>query len=206
MLIQGLFKEVSKQKGREFTMKICLLSGNPKKDGLCQSVIDAAKQGAAQGGAEVDEIRLCDLNLTSCRICGEGWGPCREENCCINGADGFDEVRDRIKSSDAIILASPVYWGETSEAFKSFIDRLRRCEFNQNEVLRNKQVLIIATPGGTGNGLLSCFEQMDRFCRHTGAVIFDYIGVNRWNSDYKRSSVRAAACAMASGRKNGDTV
>jgi hypothetical protein len=33
--------------------------------------------------------------------------------------------------------------------------------------------------------MLSCLEQMDRFCRHTGAVIFDYIGINRWNSDYK---------------------
>lgn len=187
-------------------MKICILSGNPKKDGLCQSVIDAAKLGAIEGGAEVDEIRLCDYKLARCQVCGDGWGPCRSENYCTYGSDGFDEVKIRIQSSDAIILASPVYWGETSEAFKSFIDRLRRCEFDQTGVLRNKQVLIIATPGGTGNGLLSCFEQMDRFCRHTGAVIFDYIGVNRWNSDYKRSATKAAAYAMASGRKNGDTV
>lgn len=187
-------------------MKIVILSGNPKKDGLCQSVIDAVKLGAIEGGAEVEEVRLCDLDLTRCQVCGEGWGPCRAENYCIYGSDGFDEVKARLQSSDAIVLASPVYWGETSEAFKSVIDRLRRCEFNQAEVLRDKQVLLIATPGGSGNGLLSCFEQMDRFCRHTGAIIFDYIGVNRWNSDYKRAAAKAAAHAMASGRKNGDTV
>lgn len=187
-------------------MKITILSGNPKKVGLCQSVIDAAKLGATQGGAEVDEIRLCDLDLERCQVCGDGWGPCRSENYCTYGSDGFDEVKDRIKMSDAIILASPVYWGETSEAFKSFIDRLRRCEFGQSGILHDKQVLLLATPGGSGNGLLSCFEQMDRFCRHTGAMIFDYIGVNRWNSDYKKSAVKAAACALASGRKNGDTV
>ncbi|MDP3058890.1 MAG: NAD(P)H-dependent oxidoreductase, partial [bacterium] len=101
---------------------------------------------------------------------------------------------------------SPVYWGETSEALKSFIDRLRRCEFGPKGALSNKQVLLIAVPGGSGNGLLTCLEQMERFCRHTGAIIFDYIGVNRWNSDYKRVAVKSAAFALATGRKNGDTV
>lgn len=187
-------------------MKICILSGNPKEDGLCQSVIEAAKLGAQEGGAEVDEIRICDLNLISCRVCGEGWGTCRAGNYCAFGSDGFDAIKARIQSSDAIILASPVYWGELSESLKCFIDRLRRCEFGQTGILSNKQVLLIAVPGGSGNGLLSCFEQMDRFCRHTGAVIFDYIGVNRWNSDYKRSAAKAAAYAIASGRKNGDTI
>ena len=65
---------------------------------------------------------------------------------------------------------------------------------------------MIASAGGTGNVLLTSLEQMDRFCRHTGSVIFDYFGVNRWNSDYKKVAVKAAAYAMASGRKNGETV
>jgi multimeric flavodoxin WrbA len=187
-------------------MKILILSGNPKHDGLCQSIIDEVKLGAAEGGAEVEELRLWDLNINSCRVCGEGWGTCRSENYCAFGQDGFNDVQAKLKSSDAIVLASPVYWGETSEIFKNFIDRLRRCEFNQSENLRDKQVLLIAVPGGSGNGLLSCLEQMERFCRHTGAVIFDYIGVNRWNSDYKKLAAKTAAFAMASGRKNGDSV
>jgi hypothetical protein len=45
--------------------------------------------------------------------------------------------------------------------------------------------------------------QCAMFCRHTGAVIFDYIGINRWNKDYKRKAVCAAARAMAEGRKAG---
>lgn len=187
-------------------MKICILSGNPKEDGLCQSVIDAAKMGAVEGGAEVDQIRLSDYKMVRCQVCGEGWGTCRTENYCTYGSDGFDEAKERIASSDAIIIATPVYWGETSELLKSFMDRLRRCEFNHSGVLRDKQVLILAVPGGSGNGLLTCFEQIDRFCRHTGAVIFDYIGVNRWNSDYKRLAAKSAAQAMATGRKNGETV
>jgi multimeric flavodoxin WrbA len=192
--------------GRGTIMKICILSGNPKKDGLCQSVIDSAKRGAIKGCAEVDEIRLCDSKIGRCQVCGDGWGTCRSDHVCTYGADGFNEIRERIRSCDAVILVTPVYWGETSEVFKSFIDRFRRCEYGQSGALSNKQVLIIATPGGSGNGLLSCLEQMDRFCRHTGAIIFDYIGVNRWNSDYKRIAAESAAQLMAAGRKNGDTV
>jgi multimeric flavodoxin WrbA len=187
-------------------MEIAILSGNPKTDGLCQAMIDAAKIGAAEGGAEVDEIRLCDFKLERCHVCGNGWGSCRDDNYCAYGQDGFDEIKGRLQSSEAIIIATPVYWGETSEALKSLIDRLRRCEFNGQEVLRNKQVLLIASAGGSGNGILTCLEQMDRFCRHTGAVIFDYIAINRWNSDYKQLAIKAATIALAGGRKNGDTV
>jgi multimeric flavodoxin WrbA len=95
-----------------------------------------------------------------------------------------------------------------AESLKCFFDRLRRCEnlMKPNGALANKQVLLVASAGGTGNGILTCLEQMDRFCRHTNAVIFDYIGVNRWNNDYKKSAIKAAAKAMVSGRKNGETI
>lgn len=186
-------------------MKIVIISGNPKTDGLCQSIIAAAKQGAEEGGAVVDEIRLCDYQLSPCRVCGDGWGTCREENYCTYESDGFAEIRERVWAGDALILATPVYWGETSESLKSFLDRLRRCERNQSG-LRDKPVLLIASAGGTGNGLLTCLEQLDRFCRHTGAVIFDYIAINRWNNDYKRTAAFAAAKALATGRQPGETV
>ena len=40
---------------------------------------------------------------------------------------------------------TPVYWGETAEGLKSFMDRLRRCEFGQNGVLsKNMKKLYIS--------------------------------------------------------------
>lgn len=187
-------------------MKICILSGNPKKEGLCQSLVAAARHGAQDGKAEVDEIRLAEYKLLRCQVCGNGWGPCRDENICQFGGDGFDEIVARIKTCDALVLVTPVYWGETSELLKCFLDRLRRCEFSGEETLRDKQVIMVASAGGSGNGVLTCLEQMDRFCRHTGMVFFDYFAVNRWNSDYKKHAIRSAVHALAEGRKNGDTV
>jgi multimeric flavodoxin WrbA len=185
-------------------MNYLIISGNPKREGLCFSVTGEAVRGAREGGADVDVLTV--EKLDRCRVCGDGWGICREKHRCAFGRDGFDAAQEAVKAADQLCFITPVYWWEMAEGLKNFFDRLRRCEFGQSGVLSGKPVLLIASPGGTGNGMLTCLEQMDRFCRHTGAVIFDYIGINRWNNDYKKNAVYAAARAMAAGRKAGETV
>lgn len=187
-------------------MNILIISGNPKQDGLCHSITEAAKSGALEAGAKVTEIPLCDMHLIRCQVCDDGWGTCYAENKCAFGSDGFTQIQDSLRNADALILATPVYWGETSEALKSFLDRLRRCEFGQTGALSGKQAILIASAGGTGNGILTCLEQMEQFCRHTSTLVFDRFGINRWNSDYQSQSVARAAKALAAGRCCDDTV
>jgi multimeric flavodoxin WrbA len=185
-------------------MKYLVISGNPKKDGLCFSLTEAILRGAREGGADAEVLTV--EKLDRCHICGGGWGKCREGHRCVFGADGFDAAQGAVKAADQFCFVTPVYWGEMAEGLKGFFDRLRRCEFGQQGALSGKPILLAASPGGTGNGLLSCLEQMDRFCRHTGALIFDYIGVNRWNRDYKIKAAYEAARAMAEGRQAGETL
>jgi len=170
---------------------------------------DAAIQGAKDGGAEVVEARLA--SVARCQVCGDGWHTCRESQNCAFGSDGFSEIQALVHSADAVALITSVYWGECDEALKAFMDRLRRCEnflFRGagEGALSGKPALLVASPGGSGNGAVSCLAQMERFCQHTAAKVFDMIVVNRWNSDYKRIAVYQAARAIASGRKHGETV
>jgi multimeric flavodoxin WrbA len=193
-------------------MKFLVLSGNPKGDGLCHGVTREILRGAAEGGADTELLSV--EKLGRCHVCGDGWGTCRKQHRCSFGNDGFDAAGEALEQAGALCLISPVYWGEMAEGLKSFIDRLRRCEASKRfsggeaakSILSGKQILLVASPGGSGNGALSCLEQMDRFARHTEAVIFDYITVNRWNQDYKKKAAYAAAKAIAEGRKNGDTL
>ena len=185
-------------------MKFLILSGNQKTDGLCKSVETEIARGAKDGGAEVSTLNV--EKLDRCRICGTGWGICREQHRCAFGADGFDDAVEVVRAADAVCIITPTYWGETAEGLKCFIDRFRRCNFGPNGALSGKQVMLVASPGGTGNGMISCLDQLDRFCRHTGAAIFDYIGINRWNSDYKKECAYKAALAITNGRKNGETI
>lgn len=96
---------------------------------------------------------------------------------------------------------SPVYWEEVSEPLKNFLDRFRRSEssgiFNQRQAaLTGKPVLLVASAGGSGMDMLEPLMQMERFARHTGARMFDEIGVNRRNAAYKETAVYEAARAM----------
>ena len=175
-------------------MRCLIISGNPKTDGLCDSVTKEVVAGAQDAGAEVHILKTD--NIGRCRVCKDGWGICRAEHKCAFGKDGFDDAQLAVKNADVICLITPVYWGEMTESLKCFTDRLRRCEFGQNGALSGKKVLLIASPGGSGNGMLSALEQMDRFCRNVGADIVDYIGVNRQNCEYKRVAAYEAARAL----------
>lgn len=190
-------------------MRFLVLSGNPKETGLCRAAMDAAVQGAKDGGAEVIEAGVD--RIIRCQVCGDGWGTCRDDHTCAYGDDGFTDLQALIHRTDALALITPVYWGECAEGLKAFLDRLRRCENRSRRAdgegaLIGKPVLLIASPGGSGNGALTCLAQMERFCQHTGANVFDMVAVNRWNSDYKRKAIYEAARAIATGRRHGDTV
>jgi multimeric flavodoxin WrbA len=192
-------------------MRFLVISGNPKKDGLCHSVMEEVIRGAKDGGAEVS---LFDTTkIPRCHTCKGEWGSCLEKHSCAFGDDGFNEGQKVVASADAYCIITPTYWHEMSEPLKAFIDRLRRCEASKyfangvgHSILEGKQALLIASPGGSGRGGLNCLQQMEDFCMETRAVIFDHIGINRWNSDYKKRAAYAAAKAMAEGRKNGETV
>lgn len=185
-------------------MKVIILSGTPKNDGLCCSCVDAALAGAQKAGADCEVIRLCDYKLIRCAMCGDGWGICREQHVCTFGNDGFSEIQNKIAEADAVILDTPVYWGDMTEVMKSFFDRFRRCEAMKGEkgAMAGKSVLLIASPGGSGNGMISCLEQMERLCRHLSAKIYDFIGVNRWNRDYKIAAITEAAASMVESLKS----
>ncbi|MDR2502544.1 MAG: flavodoxin family protein [Oscillospiraceae bacterium] len=176
-------------------MKILMLSGNPKSEGLCSSLETALTGGAQAGGAQVEKAAL--LRYKRCQVCADGWGSCREKHKCILD-DGLSELQEKIRCSDAFILVTPVYWAEVAEGMKCALDRLRRCEFGKG-AFAGKPAILAASPGGTGNGLLAALEQMERFCKHTGAAVFDLIGQNRWTAEYKRRAAFEAARAMASG-------
>jgi multimeric flavodoxin WrbA len=160
---------------------------------------DAVVRGATDGGAQVELLKVD--RLERCHVCGTGWGTCASEHLCSFGGDGFNEAQEKVREAQGVCLITPVYWWEMAEALKSFLDRLRRCEFRREDgVLAGKPVLLVASAGGSGNGITSCIDQMDRFCQHTAAAVFDRIGVNRWNSDYKELAAYAAAKALAEGR------
>jgi multimeric flavodoxin WrbA len=182
-------------------MNIIVLSSSPNTDGLTAACARAAIEGAQSAGARAQEIRVNDAGIGACKACGNGWGTCKPEHRC-QVEDGFQKAHKEIVEADALVLLTPVYWGEMSESAKALTDRLRRCEATAQEKSRlyGKPVIAVAAAGGSGNGLVSCLASMERLIQHLGAERFDMISVNRWNRTFKLRAITESVAEMARGR------
>ena len=191
-------------------MKILIISGTPKQDGICDSLVTAALSSAKESGAETEVIKLSEQNISLCKMCGDGWGSCSGEHKCWD--DNFNKVQEEFSEADAFIYITPVYWGDVSEALKNYFDKLRRAQASKRwnsgdtsggSFLSGKQSIIVANAGGGGGGIVNTLHQMERAISHMGGSIYDYIAVNRWNQEYKRESLKSAVKSMIDSNNNG---
>jgi multimeric flavodoxin WrbA len=178
-------------------MNILVISSSPNTDGLTAACAAAAIESARQAGAQAEEIRLNDLQVGMCQACNDGWGTCRQEHACqVN--DDFQALHARVIEADAVVLVTPVYWGEMSESAKAFTDRLRRCEATRGSEsgLTDKPVIAVAAAGGSGNGTVTCLASMERWIQHVKGRVFDLIPVKRWTRENKLTTICEAARTM----------
>jgi len=192
-------------------MKLLIIAATPKLEGVTYSFVQTAEETAKSLGIDYETIRLSSLNLTKCKMCGDGWGICFREHRCIF-EDGFNVLQQKVQEADAYVYITPVYWGEISEELKIYVDKLRRCQATKQwdsrpeEVSfhRDKPSIVVANAGGGGGGIISCFQDMERAITQMSgdgwpresAGIFDWIAVNRWNQGYKRDTLREALTKM----------
>jgi multimeric flavodoxin WrbA len=177
-------------------MRIVALNASPNQDGLTAVCAEALLSGAHEAGAEVNLIHLCDLKLSVCQACENGWGQCRREGRCIQ-QDDFERVRQEILAADVWVLATPVYFGEPSEIARVLLDRLRRCNTGPNGgQLRGRDFLGICAAGGSGRGIGTCAEVLERISGHMGMRLADLILVTRRNKLYQVDCLKAAGRAV----------
>lgn len=194
-------------------MKLLIISGTPKMDGITYSFVEAAEEAAKSANANAEVIRLAGVNLNKCKMCADGWGICFKEHYCAFGdTDGFNNLQKKVRDADAFVYITPVYWGEVSEELKIFVDKLRRCQATKKwdgregvvSFHKGKPSIIVAVAGGGGGGIVSTFENMERAIFHMegdalpreNSGIFDFIAVNRWNQAYKRDALKIAVAEM----------
>ena len=186
-------------------MKIIVLQSSPNQDGLTAACAAAAVQGAREAGAEVEDVRIDDLDIARCNCCGNGWGGCRMMHECGGIQDDFQALHQKVNAADALIFVTPVYWGQPSESAKAFLDRYRRSEATRGEesALAGKQVMCVAAAGGSGNGTITCLSELERWCQHIRAERWDLITITRRSRTHKLETIYDAAKALAESQKPG---
>jgi len=105
-------------------VKVIGICGSPRTGGNSAAMLESALAGAAAQGCETERIDLFALQYSGCRSCfackrlgGESFGRCALR-------DDLTEVLDKVLSADAVVLATPLYFGEVPGAVRNFLERL----------------------------------------------------------------------------------
>jgi len=105
-------------------LKVIAINGSPRKGWNTAVLLQNALDGATQAGAETKLIHLYELNFKGCISCfsckltdGKSYGTCAL-------ADDLSPVLKKIKEADALILGSPIYFGNVTGEMRSFLERL----------------------------------------------------------------------------------
>jgi len=105
-------------------MNVLAFNGSPRKNWNTATLLNKALEGAASQGAATEFIHLYDLNYRGCISCfackrkdGKSYGKCAV-------MDDLTPVLQKIEKADAIIIGSPIYFGDVTGLLRSFLERL----------------------------------------------------------------------------------
>lgn len=179
-------------------MKIIIFDGGPRKGWNTAQMCESFAVGAAEAGAEVETVRLYDLDFKGCRSCfackvkgGASYGRCAQR-------DGASELLGRAAQADGLVFASPVYFWTVTPQLHAFIERLlfpfvsygagyptlapKRAETAMIYTMNVKEPKFYETYVNDGNGPLGAFESFigrvftkpERVCAFNTTQFSDY--------------------------------
>lgn len=100
-------------------MKVLLINGSPRAKGNTALALSTMAEIFANEGIETEIIQVGHLNLRGCIGCGG----CSESGKCVVD-DIVNEVAEKLKAADGLVLGSPVYYASANGTLISFLDRL----------------------------------------------------------------------------------
>lgn len=102
-------------------MKIIAFDGSPRRNGNSRMLLNALLSGVENNDAEIEIFRTDELDLKSCRGCLM----CNTLQRCAIRKDNWEELSQKIHSSDILAFSSPIYFHHTTASMKRLIDRFR---------------------------------------------------------------------------------
>ena len=100
-------------------MKILLINGSPKKEGNTFIALSEVQKTLEAEGVETEMIHVGHKDIHGCIACLK----CRETGKCVFH-DIVNEVAEKFKEADGIVVGSPVYYASPNGTLLSFLDRL----------------------------------------------------------------------------------
>ena len=99
-------------------MKAIGIVGSPRKNGNTEIYTRHTLKAISEEGIDTEIITLAGMDIKPCNACMV----CKEKETCPIKDDVFP-IYQKMKAADAVILASPVYFGSATAQIKALMDR-----------------------------------------------------------------------------------
>lgn len=105
-------------------MKILAFNGSPRLSGNTATMLDNAISGAQENGADVDVYNLYKMQFSGCLSCFSCKRLDKERPIICVVKDDLKPILEKVREIDAILIATPVYYGSESASTRALIERL----------------------------------------------------------------------------------
>jgi len=111
-------------------MYVLGINGSPRIGGNADILLEKALEGAQDSGARTEKVILNSLKFSACQECDD----LRDDGSCII-EDDMQAIYKKIREADALIIASPIFFGSVSAQTKMMIDRFQ-CAWRAKNILK----------------------------------------------------------------------
>ncbi|MDR1170806.1 MAG: flavodoxin family protein [Prevotellaceae bacterium] len=147
----------SEQRRLNETKKIVAINGSPHENGNTAYALSVMGEVFEQAHVDFEIIHLGKSEIRGCIACNS----CRLENRdkgCLYATEEEKEWIETMKAADAIILASPCFFGGMAGTLKSFLDRVF---FSESKNFRYKTGASVVTAKRSGASMT--FENLNKY-------------------------------------------
>ncbi|MFX0078278.1 MAG: flavodoxin family protein [Candidatus Hermodarchaeota archaeon] len=156
------------------TIKVLGICGSPKLEKSSSEFLLGKALEAAEGTGSVKSelLRLADHEILPCTGCDN----CvRHKPCPEDAKDDVPKVLEKMENADAIIFASPSYFGTVPGLLKNLIDRSRTYKMEDHR-LRDKIVGVIVAAGLRHGGQETTAMTIVNYALAQGMIVAGGVG------------------------------
>lgn len=158
-------------------MNVLAINGSNRKDGNTAIALNMVLNELENSGIETELIQLIDKTIKPCKACFT----CGGKQKCTFHDDDFNEIINKMKEADAIILGSPTYSANLSSRMQTLLERCSVvADMNEGLLLRKIGASIVV---GRRGGLLHTIDALNHFFLNHNMFL---VGSSYWNIVYGR--------------------
>lgn len=150
-------------------MKVLLLNGSPTTNGNTSLALSEMVKVFEKEGIEAEVVSIGKQNIRGCVACHS----CSNTGKCVFD-DGVNEIAEKFEKSDALVVASPVYYASANATLIACLDRL----FFSSHFDKRMKVgasVVVARRGGCS----ATFDELNKYFTISGMPV---ASSQYWNS------------------------